>query len=120
MRLARYYAALLRAELAATAQYRLQLVVGIVGWVVPFVMIALWRSAAAEAPIEGVTAGQFTTYFLGILLITSSGVMGTLVFGFGHLVYSGQLSVLLLRPFHPLHSMVARQLAAGGPARAAE
>lgn len=111
MRLLGYYSALLRAELAATAQYRLQLVVGILGWVVPFVMIALWRSAAADAPIEGIAADQFTTYFIGILLITSNGVMPALVFGFGQLVHSGQLSVLLLRPFHPLHSLVARQLA---------
>lgn len=109
--LARYYRSLLRAELAASAAYRAQLVVGLFGWVVPFVMIALWRGAAGDGTIEGITGAQFSTYFVGVLVATTLGVGGAVVFGVGDLVHSGKLSPLLLRPHHPVHTIVARQVA---------
>lgn len=109
--LAQYYGALMRAELSATAAYRAQIVVGMFGWVVPFVMIALWRGAAGDETIGGISAGKFTTYFVGVLVATTMGLSAAVVFGLGQLIHSGRLSPLLLRPHHPIHVIVARQLA---------
>jgi ABC-2 type transport system permease protein len=110
-RLARVYAGLLRAEVQAASTYRSQLVLGALGWVVPVAFMALWRGAASGGAVDGIDAGQFTTYFAVILLTTSLQLSRNLSFGIEPLVWSGQLSALLLRPHHPVHALVARGLA---------
>ena len=103
--LPRVYRTLLSSELAAAATYRAQLLVGALGWVVPLAMLALWRGAGGDEPIEGITAGQLTTYYLVVLVVTGLSPIGALIFGLSELVYSGRLSSLLLRPVHPLHGL---------------
>ncbi len=110
-RLGAVYRVLLSSEIAATAAYRAQLVVGVLGWVVPLAMLALWRTAAGDEGIEGITGAQLTTYFVAVLVTTTANPTPTMIFGLGELVASGRLSSLLLRPAHPLHSLLARDIA---------
>ena len=110
-RVADLYAALLRAELQAASAYRAQLVLGALAWVVPLAFMALWRGASSATPVEGISQGQFTTYFALLLATTSLQVMLPVIFMSGGLVYSGQLSALLLRPIHAIHTIVARAVA---------
>ncbi len=112
--LPRIYGALVRGELIATSGYRANLIVSIVGWVIPFVMLALWRGAAEDGAIEGVTAGQFTSYFALILLTTTLSFSAHLIYGFTPLVHEGRLADYLVRPYHPFHNLIA-----GGAARVA-
>ena len=105
------YRALLRAEIMKTSGYRANIAISALGWVVPFVMLALWRGAAADGAIEGVAAGQFTTYFVVVLVTTASAIGGYLVYGFAPLVHEGRLAHYLVRPYHPMHNLVAQGIA---------
>lgn len=109
-RIVRLYAGLLRAELQAASAYRAQLVLGALAWVVPLAFMALWRGASSDAPVGGIAQGQFTAYFALLLLTTSLQLILPVIFMFGDLVYTGQLSALLLRPGHAIHTIVARSL----------
>jgi ABC-2 type transport system permease protein len=104
---------LVRGEVIATSGYRANLVVSMIGWVVPFVMLALWRGAAADGPIEGVDQGQFTVYFGVVLVTTTLSLTGYLIYGFSPLVHDGRLAHYLQRPYHPFHNLVAEGLAHG-------
>ena len=112
-RLPTVYRALVRGEVIATSGYRANLVVSMIGWVVPFVMLALWRGAAADGPIEGITQGQFTVYFGVVLVTTTLSLTGYLIYGFSPLVHDGRLAHYLQRPYHPFHNLVAEGLAHG-------
>lgn len=105
------YRVMIAAEISASAAYRPQQLLSLIGWVVPFAMLALWRTAGDGEPIEGFTTGAFTTYFAVILVTTTVSPIFAVVFGFGELVHDGRLSGLLLRPGHPLHVLVTRGLA---------
>jgi ABC-2 type transport system permease protein len=106
------YAALIRAELVHAAAYRAQLLFGVVEWLVPLAFLALWRSAAAQGPVGGITATQFSTYFCLLLFTTNLQFAMVVIYVFGDRVYSGQLSALLVQPVHAIHQIVAMGLAA--------
>ncbi len=110
-RMSTLYAGLLRSELEAASAYRAQLVLGLLNWVVPLAFLALWRGAASTGPVQGISGAEFSTYFCLLLVTTNLQLAFPVIFGFGHLVYSGQLSASLLRPLHPLHPVIARGLA---------
>lgn len=110
-RLTQVYGALVRTEMQAASAYRAQLVIGALGWVVPVAFMALWRGAAADGDVDGISAAQFTTYYAVVLLTTGIQISHGLSFQVEPLVHSGELSALLLRPSHPMHPLVARGLA---------
>ncbi len=112
-RLTTVYGALVKGEVMATAGYRANLIVSMIGWVVPFVMLALWRGAAADGPVEGITADQFTVYFAVVLVTTTLSLTGLLIYEFSPLVHNGQLAHYLQRPYHPFHNLIAKGIAFG-------
>ena len=106
------YAALVRAELSHAAAYRAQLLFGVVEWLVPLAFLALWRGAAAQGPVGGISATQFSTYFCLLLFTTNLQFAMVVIYVFGERVYSGQLSALLVQPVHAIHQIVAMGIAA--------
>ncbi|MDR1449894.1 MAG: ABC-2 family transporter protein [Propionibacteriaceae bacterium] len=84
----------------ATAAFRVELIVSLLDWVVPLAFMALWNTAAASSGI--MSPGQTTTYYLVQLVTSNLSLSGSLIFGLGPLVYSGELSVLLLMPLPPI------------------
>jgi ABC-2 type transport system permease protein len=102
-----------RLELSAAVMFRLQLMLGLFGWVVPLAFMALWNTAAEQTDGTVMTAGQTTTYYLSLLVTSNLAVMFPIIFGFGERIYSGELSVLLLQPLHPFFALMARPLASG-------
>ena len=110
-RLGDVYRGLVRVELQAAATYRGQLLLGLFALLVPIAFMALWRGAAAGGSVDGITAGQFTTYYAVLLFTTGMQISRPMAFGISPLVHSGQLSAMLLRPHHPLHVLVAGALA---------
>jgi ABC-2 type transport system permease protein len=81
------------------------------GWASPLAFLALWHGASRGSVIEGIGPDRLAAYFCLLLVTNTLQLTFPVIFGFGHLVYSGQLSALLLRPQHPLHATVARALA---------
>lgn len=104
-------AATLRAEVQARAAYRAQIALGAFGWVVPLAFMVLWRGAAADGAISGITEAQFTTYFAILLVVSNLWITGSVVFGLSARIHSGQLSAMLLRPVPPVLVPVSEGIA---------
>ncbi|MDR1186461.1 MAG: hypothetical protein LBK95_03215 [Bifidobacteriaceae bacterium] len=96
----------LRVEAVATASFRAQLFVSLLGWVVPFAFMALWNTAAAGSGV--MTPGQTTAYYLVQLVTTSLSVTTALIFELGYLVYTGDFAIYLVMPFPAVAALLAR------------
>ncbi|MDR1806337.1 MAG: hypothetical protein LBR33_00195 [Propionibacteriaceae bacterium] len=99
-------AAWLRIEALSIAQFRAQVIVSLLGWVVPFAFMALWNAAAAGSGV--MTPGQTTAYYLMQLVTTNLGITVPLIFGLGYLVYSGEFATYLMLPLPSLIAVVAK------------
>jgi ABC-2 type transport system permease protein len=112
---ARAYPTMLRVGLAAALAYRAEMIVWMLTTTMPLVSLALWHAVAAAggpgATIGGFGQSQLTAYFLAGLVVrqlTGSWV----VWEINEEIRSGQLSLRLLRPIHPLWSYSARSISA--------
>jgi len=84
-------------------QYRANLLMYLAYWIVsPVVYLSVWSAVAtAQGDVKGLTANDFTTYYLTLLVVdvlTSDIVIHIL----GYKVQDGTLSADLLRPVHPI------------------
>jgi ABC-type uncharacterized transport system permease subunit len=107
----RGFGAWFKLEATATAAFRAQMFVSLFGWVVPFAFMALWKVAAADSPV--MAPGQTTAYYLVMLVLTNLSITASLIFGFGPLVYTGELSTLLMMPLSPAFAVIAKPIARG-------
>lgn len=103
----RVVVAMTRAELAADAAYRAQLVIAAFGWVVPLVMMVLWRTTTADPAAQA----RITTYYLATMVLTGFDPIGVIAMGSGDLIRTGRMASLLVRPVHPFSGLLARSLA---------
>lgn len=109
----RALAAHLRADIALMLQYRAEILLwSLWGIINPAVLYAMWSTAAAgsdDGAIAGLDRGGFAAYYVGIMVV--SHVCGAWdVYQMGHLVRSGQLSPMLLRPVLPLWKSLSENL----------
>jgi ABC-2 type transport system permease protein len=74
-------------------------------------MMALWTAVAAEAPFQGFTQADFVAYYLAALIVRTL-TSCWLVWEINQQVRMGYLSMMLLRPIHPLYIYAAEHLAA--------
>jgi ABC-type uncharacterized transport system permease subunit len=102
----RKYGAWVRLEGTAVAAYRVQLFLSLFGWVVPLAFMALWNTAASNSGV--MTSGQSTAYYIVLLVATNFGISGDIIFSFGPMVYSGELSTLLMMPYSSVLVILAR------------
>jgi ABC-2 type transport system permease protein len=84
-------------------QYRANLLMYMLYWLVsPVVYVAVWTTVArTQGSVHGMTAGDFTAYYLALLLVdtlTSDITIHLL----GYKIQDGTLSGELLRPVHPI------------------
>lgn len=106
MSTARSLAAWCRLEAQAALSFRVQLMTQVFGWVVPLAFMALWGFATNATGI--MTQGQTTAYYLVQLVMTTLTFTYEVVFGLGMSLYSGELSMLVLMPFPPILSVMAK------------
>lgn len=112
MSLFRAYRALLTAELQNGAQYRVQMLLWLVGNVLrPVIFLAAWVAVvqARGNAAGGYTIGDFAAYYVCLSLVTQL-TQAWDSYEFETQVRLGQLSPRLLRPFHPIHYAVAGNL----------
>jgi ABC-2 type transport system permease protein len=104
----RIYRALLVATFQSAVQYRVQMVLWLVGNVLrPVIFLAAWI-AVAEArgsAVGGFTVADFAAYYVAITLVGQLTNAWN-AWEFEQEVRQGQLSSKLLRPLHPLHYAV--------------
>lgn len=109
--LLRAYPTLLRIGLAEAIAYRAEMIVWMLTTTMPLVSLALWHAVAGGGSIGGYGPSQLTAYFLAGLIVRQ--VTGSwVVWEMNQEIKSGQLSLRLLRPIHPLWAYSAENLAA--------
>lgn len=99
----RIYRRLWQVNWAEQWQYRANMIMYLLYWLVsPVVYLAVWTTVAAgQGSVGGLTANDFATYYLALLLIdtlTSDITIHLLAYK----VQDGTLSGDLLRPIHPI------------------
>lgn len=108
----RTYRVLLTAELQNAVQYRVQMLLWLVGNVMrPVIFLSAWV-AVARTNGNGVGAysvGDFAAYYVCLTLVTQL-TQAWDAYEFEQDVRLGRLSSKLLRPFHPIHYAVAGNL----------
>src|SRR5688572_31289495 len=84
-------------------QYRANLLMYLLYWLVsPIVYLAVWTSvAASQGSVNGLTANDFTTYYLTLLLVDTL-TSDITVHLLGYKIQDGTLSGELLKPIHPI------------------
>lgn len=102
---------LIKVSIAESIAYRAEIFIWIFTTTMPFIMLALWRAVASEAPMGRLGPREFTAYFLGMFIVrmlTSSWIAWELNFQ----VRQGTLSFRLLRPVETLWHMAIENLSA--------
>lgn len=110
-RTARAMPAMFRIGFAELVAYRAEMVIWILSATMPLIMLALWNSVVAEAPIAGFGPTEITRYFAATLVVrqlTGAWVLWHL----NWMIRSGGLSAKLLRPINPLVYEAVTMLAA--------
>lgn len=105
------FPALLRVGFASMVAYRAEIVIWILSTTMPLIMYAMWSTVAREAPIGRFDDAGFASYFL-VMLVVRQLSSAWVVWEVNELVRSGQLSMSLLRPLHPIVYFAAENLAA--------
>lgn len=84
-------------------QYRANLIMYLLYWLVsPIIHLAVWTSIAnANGSVNGLTANDFVTYYL-LLLIVDQFTSNITIHIFAYKVQDGSLSAELIKPIHPM------------------
>ncbi len=93
--------AMFRVSLADTVAYRAELAIWVLTATLPLVMLALWETIAAGAPIAGMTKIEVSRYFAAALIVrqlTGAWIVWEMNFE----IRNGSLSAKLLKPLHPI------------------
>ena len=102
---------MLRVGVAETVAYRAEFLVWILTTTIPLVMLGLWNAVAASGAFRGYSQGDFTAYFLAVLIVRN--VAGSWVgWQIGEEIRMGTMSMRLLRPIHPFVALAASHAAA--------
>src|SRR5262245_8748608 len=84
-------------------QYRANLLMYLLYWLVsPIVYLAVWTSVArGQANVHGLTANDFATYYLTLLIVDNLTSQITIHI-LAYKIQDGTLSSELLKPIHPI------------------
>jgi len=99
----RIYQRLWQVNWAEQWQYRANTIMYLLYWIVsPVVYLSVWTTVAqAQGDVQGLTANDFVTYYLTLLLVDQLTSEITIHI-FGYKVQDGSLSNELIRPIHPI------------------
>lgn len=92
---------MLRTGFAYMSAYRAEVVIWILSTTMPLIMYAMWASIAREAPVGRFDEAAFASYFLAMLIVRQLS-SAYIVWELNDAIRTGRLSMLLLRPVHPL------------------
>jgi ABC-2 type transport system permease protein len=112
MKVIRAYRAVFLATFQTAVQYRLQMVLWLLGNIVrPVVFLAAWAAVARAQGnnVGGFSAGDFAAYYVALTLVGQL-TQSWNAYEFEQEVRLGKLSPKLLRPFHPLNYAIADNL----------
>ena len=98
----------LRTTLALQFQWRVSMALWMIGRLIePVVYLVVWTTVAnARGEIGGYGAGDFAAYYL-VLMVVNQLTFTWIMHEYDNRIRSGELSSVLLKPIHPIHSDIA-------------
>jgi ABC-2 type transport system permease protein len=101
-----------KTTLASFAQYRAAIFIWMIGHVLePLIFMIVWSAVTLSRGglVGGFSAPDFAAYFLVLMLINHS-TYTWIMYEFEYRVRHGDLSFVLLRPLHPIHTDIVDNL----------
>lgn len=103
--------ALIRGLWLSWMQYRSFFFLLAFGWMIPpLIYLFVWTNAAGDGLIGGMNHGQFTAYYLVLILVNQITYAQT-NWTVGDLIRYGEMNRILLRPLPPVYDALASELA---------
>ncbi len=102
-----------RTTFAAQVQYRAALVIWLIGHVLePVIYLVVWSTVARSSggSVDGLSAGDFAAYYI-VLMLVNHATFTWIMFEYDYRVRHGDLSFMLLKPVHPIHSDISDNVA---------
>ncbi|MGI8827555.1 MAG: ABC transporter permease [Chloroflexota bacterium] len=99
---ARFYRTQFRVTFATQIQYRVSLMIWLIGLVLePVIYLVVWSSVAHSrgGAVGGYSTSDFAAYFI-VMLVVNHATFTWIMWGFDQRIQLGILSPLLLRPIH--------------------
>ena len=107
------YVAQIKTSLAVQFQYRVSMMIWMIGRVIqPLIFLVVWTTIARArgGAINGYDEGGFAVYFI-MQMIVSQATFSWIMWEYDYTIRTGQFNFKLLRPIHPIHADVADNLA---------
>ena len=103
--------ALIKSTWMSWLQYRSFFFLLAFGWMIPpLISLFVWSTAASEKPIQGLTQGEFVSYYLLFILINQLTYSQT-NWTVGDSIRNGDMNRALLRPLSPVFTTLSTELA---------
>ena len=100
-----------RVSFARLIAYRAEMAIWILSSMLPLVMLALWNTVTAQAPVAGFGQAEIARYFVAALIVRQlTGAW--LIWQLNGDIRTGALSAQLLRPAHPFFTYAVWMLTA--------
>ena len=103
------YKAYFRAALMLQFQYRIAMLIWLLGGVIePLMYLVVWRTVAQQqgGSVGGYSVNDFVVYFIATMMV-SHGTFTWIMWEYVYRIRMGLFSVMLLKPIHPIHSDIA-------------
>ena len=103
------YWAYLKTTIALQFQYRVALAIWMIGGLLePTIYCVVWSTVALArgGDVGGYDAGGFASYYI-VLMVVNMWTFTWIMHEMGYRVQHGELSAMLLKPIHPIHSDIA-------------
>ena len=112
LRLARAYAALIRAGLMGELEYRAQALLWLLLAIVPLIMMNVWLALVDQAgPAGGWRRADFIAYYVAVAMVYQF-TTSYAIWQWGDEVRTGDLSIRLLKPVAPFHYYLSLEIGA--------
>jgi ABC-2 type transport system permease protein len=98
-----------KTTIATQVQYRMALVIWLIGLVLePVIYLVVWTTVARSGggEVGGYTPGDFAAYFI-VFMFVNHATFTWVMWEYEYRIKHGALSAMLLRPIHPIHSDIA-------------
>lgn len=106
------YRAYFRMSIALNLQYRMAMLIWLIGMIVePLMYLVVWRTVAIynEGTVSGYSAGDFSAYFIATMLVNHV-TFSWIMWEYDYRIRMGEFSSTLLKPIHPIHKDIAENL----------
>lgn len=112
IRYARVYRAQFRTTISIQLQYRVALLIWLIGLVLqPVIYLVVWSTVASSSGgnVGGYQRSDFAAYFI-ILMLVNHLTFSWVIYGMDARIRQGAFSPLLLRPVHPIHADISENV----------